>query len=303
MNECLKVKQELYAAIAAALGNNDYGRALMGCCELLRFEADANIDLLRKNILNKSKDAAINSNIRRFIDAAREPFPPRETIIKPEILIPCYNQGRFLSDAFSTLPQGIPVTIINDASTDETSDYIDALQRYHSFRLLTNKANLNQVGSLNRAITDSDNNLFIVLNADDALVRYAIPAIIAAMGRYPDVRMIGGDCIPFDDRAMLVHNWRLPAELPYLPEPKIFHPVHAREFHHPNDINMTMSSCTFLKSAWEAVGGFREFEQRVCSFDDRDFQMRVCALFPVAVFREPLAFYRVNSSVGRGRSL
>jgi hypothetical protein len=57
-----------------------------------------------------------------------------------------------------------------------------------------------------------------------------------------------------------------------------------------------MSGCSFLKSAWEAVGGFYSFKKRVCSYDDRDFQMRVSALFDVAVIQEPLTFYRINSS-------
>jgi GT2 family glycosyltransferase len=303
LNECPDRNQALYAAIAAALEKNDCDGALKSCDELLQAGADANIDSLRKHIMNKSKDDAINANIRRFIAAGHGPLPPRETVFRPEIIIPCFNQGRFLADALASLPPGVPVTVVNDASTDDTAEYIGALQKLFSFKLLANETNLNQGGSLNRAVAASGNNLFIVLNADDALVRYAVPAVTAALAGYPDVRMVGGDCIPFDDSTALERNRRLPAALPCLPEPKIFLPAQAREFQHPNDINMTMSGCSFLRSAWEAAGGFREFAQRVCSFDDRDFQMRVCALFPVAVFQEPLAFYRVNSSVGRGRSL
>jgi GT2 family glycosyltransferase len=294
---------ELYRLIAEAVEQDDCLQALCFCQELLQIVADPRVDVLRKNLKNKIKDQNINENIRQFTAAYQPPLPPRESRFRPEVLIPCFNQGRLLTDALASLPDGVAVTVINDASTDDTADHIDALSLKHAFNSLTNTVNLNQSGSLNRAIALSDSNLFIILNADDALVRYAIPAVIEVLTQQPMVRMVGGDCCPFDNAAVLALNRELPAKLPYCPQPRIFSPADALAFQHPNDINMTMSGCSFLRSAWEAVAGFRDFEQRVCSFDDRDFQMRVCALFPVAVLQETLAFYRVNSSVGRGRSL
>lgn len=91
-------------------------------------------------------------------------------------------------------------------------------------------------------------------------------------------------------------------KLSYQPTYKTYGPSQAKLYKTPNDINMTMSSCSFFKSAWQAVGGFKELNQRVCSFDDRDFQMRVSAVCNVAVIDEPLAFYRLNSSLGLGQS-
>lgn len=303
MNSCVAPQPELYGLIGEALKGNDCVRALEYCRQLLQEAADPQIDALRKTLMNRIKDRNINENIRQFKASIHEPLPPREAIRRPEILIPCFNQGWLLGDALASLPDGVAVTVINDASTDDTAAHIDALRSRHAFRLLTNPANLNQWGSLNRAITLSENNLFIILNADDALARYAVPTILGVLERHPAVRMVGGDCWPFADAAVLAGNRELPAELPYSPSPRIFSPADALSFHHPNDINMTMSGCSFLRSAWQATGGFRDFDGRVCSFDDRDFQMRVCALFPVAVLQEKLAFYRVNSSVGRGRSL
>ena len=303
MNNCIDLKYELYRLIVEAVEQDDCHRALRHCQELLLLVADPRIDALRKSLRNKLKDEKIHDNIRQFTASYHKPLPPRETFFRPEVLIPCFNQGLFLDDALASLPASVAVTVINDASTDDTAEHIDALKTKYPFKLLTNAVNLNQGGSLNRAITLSDNNLFIILNADDALVRHAIPTIIEVLRRHPAVRMVGGDCCPFDDAAVLALNRELPAELPYTPNPRIFSPADALAFQHPNDINMTMSGCSFLRSAWEAVNGFWDFEQRVCSFDDRDFQMRVCALFPVAVLQETLAFYRVNSSVGRGRCL
>jgi len=68
-----------------------------------------------------------------------------------------------------------------------------------------------------------------------------------------------------------------------------------------NDLNMTHSGSTFLKVAWEAVGGYQvDKKRRVVPFSDRDFQLRVNAAWPVAVAdKTPYSFWRTDSSVDR----
>ena len=250
--------------------------------------------------LEMHKNQRINQNIREFVKMyAHNALIPREDTFKPEIIIPCYNHGQFLQYTLKSLPIDIAITIVNDASTDDTSEHISNLQHSYHFKLLTNQVNLNQVGSLNRAITESNNNLFIVVNADDALIKYSINTIIRVFTFHQSVRMVGGDSIHFTDNTILEHNINFPDQLSYNPKPRIFHPTDALNYHELGDINMTMSGCSFLRSAWEAVEGFWTFDKRVCSYDDRDFQMRVSTLFDVAVLEEPLAYYRTNSSQGK----
>ena len=252
------------------------------------------------------KDGGINRAINRFIEERRDAPAPKEEIFAPEVLIPCFNQGRFLKTALDSVnaqcpPIGCKVTVINDASTDDTLEHIRRLQAEYSFTLIDNAVNLNQSGSLNKAIEQSANNLFIVLNADDALTRYAIATIIWVLENDGVVRMVGGGCIPFADERTLLLNARLPQQLGYAPIYRSYGPEQARRYRELNDLNMTMSGCAFLKSAWQAAGGFREFKERICSFDDRDFQMRVSVLFEVAVLEEPLAFWRTHSSTHRAQ--
>jgi len=214
----------------------------------------------------------------------------------PEILVPCFNHGKYLDDAFSSIPQNIPVTIINDASDDDTLHYIDQLKGEHTFKLINNDRHLYQTGCLNKAIYQSKNNFFIVLNADDVLLKYWPSTMLDLFKRYPTIRLAGGNSIPFRDNNILPLNKCLPEILGYSPNPFIVKPECARTYTTLNSINMTMSGCTFLKSCWEAIGGFWEFQNRVCSFDDRDFQMRASALFDIAILDEPSAFYRIYSS-------
>jgi hypothetical protein len=65
---------------------------------------------------------------------------------------------------------------------------------------------------------------------------------------------------------------------------------------------MTHSGSCFFKVAWTAVGGYQvDKTQRVVPFSDRDFQMRVNAVWPVAVaYETPLALWREGSSVDAG---
>ena len=171
----------------------------------------------------------------------------------------------------------------------------------YEFNLITNTVNLNQAFSLNKAIQNSSNNLFIVLNADDCLLSYTLNTVISILERDQSIVMVGGGSIWFKDKETLRLSNDLPDKLSYDPTYKIFGQIQAKLYTQLNDINMTMSSCSFLKSAWQTVGGFKRFDDRVCSFDDRDFQMRVSALFNVAVIDEPLAFWRICSSVGKAQ--
>lgn len=58
---------------------------------------------------------------------------------------------------------------------------------------------------------------------------------------------------------------------------------------------------TVARSAWEVVGGYRpDVSSRVDPHSDRDFQLRVAALYEVAVIDDPLVWWRSDSSVDAG---
>jgi hypothetical protein len=69
-----------------------------------------------------------------------------------------------------------------------------------------------------------------------------------------------------------------------------------------NDINMTHSGSSFYKSAWKVIGGYySDKSKRLVHFSDRDFQLRMNALFPVALSNiTPLSCWRNDSSVDQG---
>ncbi len=250
----------------------------------------------------KLRNQQINKRVNRFIEQNKDkPLPPRESDLKPEIVIPCYNHGQYLEAALKSVPPGVPVTIINDLSTDNSLEIIKELKNRFDFKLINNEVNLNMHGSLNKAVELSNNNLFIMLNADDVLNNLTIKTIMYFYEQLPTIRLLGGGALAFSDDSCLRFNQILPDFLPYIPKHKIYNQTNAKHYQHMNDINMTMSGSSFLKSAWQAVGGFYPYKKRVCTYDDRDFHIRVSSLFDVAIIEEPLAFYRVNTGIGVGQ--
>lgn len=253
----------------------------------------------------------IGKNLRRFrfrarlrIRAARRP-PNYEQAA--EIIIPCYNHATYLEEAFESIvaqtwrEYPIAVTLCNDNSTDATPALIRGLKEDAPDRLrvrtLHNEINLRQWGSLNRAIHSSSSEVIIVLNDDDLLVPDALEKIFFAFESDPELAMVGGSSIWFSATERPAHVQRPAAKLPLT----VYAPEGTASYKELNDLNMTQSSCSFFRFAWEAVGGYRPRGKRVHpqAAEDRDFQMRVNALFPVGVFTDyPLAYWRSDSSHG-----
>jgi GT2 family glycosyltransferase len=262
---------------------------------------------IQKHVFDKSisKNRKINRNIREFQkNYGLKVKQSREINLKPEVLIPChYKHIPFLVESLQSIPKGIPVTVIIDASDSTVDPLIKDISCIYQVNFIVNEGQQSQAEALNLGVSRSSNNLFIVLNADDCLLKYSVSTLLDLFIQYPTIRLAGGGCIPFTNKMTMNYRHNTLERLNYVPEIKVFGPADALSFTVPNNINMTMSGSCFLKSAWQTVDGFWDFKDRVCSYDDRDFQMRVSAIFNVAVIDEPLCFYRIHSSLGRGENL
>jgi GT2 family glycosyltransferase len=253
----------------------------------------------RKKISEKNN--TIHEHILQF---AQTPIiaPQREKILHPEVIIPCYKHAHYLESAIKSVTSTVPITIVNDYPDHLESRKIKRIiHNYLNCKLIENSSNLGQGESINAAIRQSANNLFIILNADDVLLPYSINSILNSYKRNRSIFLLGGGSVWFSSDTTLRLGKFIPEILPYSPVITTKTPTDALLFNHLNDLLMTMSSLSFTRNAWTNVGGFFPFQKRVCSYDDRDFQMRVCSLMPIGVIDEPLCFYRTNSSTGCGQ--
>ncbi len=258
--------------------------------------------------------------IREFVAGAASPSSQAVASIKKRslaIVVPCYGHARFLKTMLTSITSQsrLPdeVVLIDDCSPDGSGDIIERFmvdnQKEHSntrFTLLRNTGNAGQAMSLNRGISATDSDLIMILNDDDYLMHDAVEVTFRLFDCYRDVVMVGGTSIHFSNDDELAKADKSIASCVGFDTMAfdIRYPNDTLRYRSYNDLNMTHSGCSFLKSAWEMAGGYYpEKNERLVPFSDRDFQLRVNALFPVAVSsRTPFSFWRNNSSVDAGRN-
>lgn len=226
-----------------------------------------------------------------------------------EVLIPCYNHALYLEDAFKSiewqtyLPKGLTVTFINDRSTDDSLAVMKRIQHTSKtikVKIVNNRTNLDQDGSLNRAIRKSKSQLLMNLNADDMLVEDCFEKVLRTYKENPDIFLLGGSSLWFATNEPRPDHTISSYEHLHLTK---YGPADSLYFTEPNSINMSHSSLSFTRSAWELVGGYRpRGSSRTVYNDDRDFEMRVCSLLPIAIYSDyPLQYYRTDTSTRHRR--
>lgn len=231
------------------------------------------------------------------------------------VVVPCYGHARFLETMMQSITSQtrLPdeVIFVDDCSSDGSGDILKRLsgtvaqRELIHFKLLQNTKNLGQAASLNRAIENAKSDLIMILNDDDYLKHDVIEVVFCLFDQYKEVVLIGGTSDHFaDDEELSKANMTMAcfSDIDSI-KLDIRLPADVMNYRRYNDLNMTHSGCCFLKSVWEKVGGYySDKSKRLVPFSDRDFQLRVNALFPVAVSNNvPFSFWRCGSSVDQGR--
>jgi glycosyltransferase involved in cell wall biosynthesis len=227
------------------------------------------------------------------------------------IVVACFNHARYLPLAFESIVRQTrcpdEAIFVDDASPDDSAAVLRELMaklpanRSGSFSLLVNDRNLGQAATLNRAISAASSDLIMILNDDDYLMHDAVEAMLGLFGKHRGVAMIGATSVHFagDDVLVDMEKSSMAYAAPSLPL-TVHRPEDVPHYRGYNDLNMTHSGSCFFKVAWQIVGGYRPSPQRCVPFSDRDFQLRVNALWPVAVaYETPYSFWRTDSSVDR----
>src|SRR3990167_9216239 len=104
-----------------------------------------------------------------------------------DLIIISYNYGRYLSGAIeSALGQTykpIKITILDDASTDETQA---VAKKYPEISYLRNQNNLGLLKTLKRAVDNTSAPFFCIFSADDELNSNFIETLYDALLKKPD---------------------------------------------------------------------------------------------------------------------
>ena len=272
---------------------------------------------LRKGIKETLRPEISQSKIRAFIQSkqdflVRSHHQPSEC---PSIavVVPCYGHAPFIKEMFESIIQQTiapsQAIFVVDKSPDNTLEILQDLISKHQSSIsselviLQNESNSGQAASLNKGIEFSNSEIIMILNDDDYLMHDSIEVTYKILKKYPEAALLGGHSLHFGadelKRTTKMIESICPAEKI---EIDLRHPNQALSYRKYNDINMTHSGSSFYKSAWKAIGGYYpDKSKRLVHFSDRDFQLRMNALFPVALSNTtPLSCWRNDSSVDQG---
>lgn len=258
-----------------------------------------------------------HSALQRFAETHTRSAPVMRSLDDGlAVVVPCYNHASYLDTTICCLVQQtyrpFQVIFVEDHSTDDTwlrlQDLVAQFPNDIQVTLLRSDRNRGQAAALNLGIEQTKASIYTVLNDDDYLMHDALEAIVTILNHRTDLYLLGTGSRPFtgageppgDDASKRIAQ----THPQYMAIPLVdYTPLSVPLFKHPNDLNMTHSGTTFFRSAWQAVGGYyAEKAKRVVVFADRDFQLRVASLFPVAVSREvTFSYWRANSSVDSGK--
>ncbi|MDP2208916.1 MAG: glycosyltransferase [Bacteroidota bacterium] len=175
---------------------------------------------------------------------------------KVSVIIPCYNYGRYLTDAVESVVQqtyqDFEIIIVNDGSTDETEYVAESLvKKYHNYRIvLINQENSGKPAiSRNIGIAASKGQYILCLDADDKIASTMIEECLKVLENNPKFYIAYTDRLDFDGVEEIVQAGDYNFD-------KLKYENH-------------ISYCAmYRREVWEQVGGYRS---NVTGCEDWDF--------------------------------
>jgi len=174
------------------------------------------------------------------------------------IVIPCYKQKKYLSDAIESLQrqklQDFRVIIVDDGGHQGLAEIIP--NDDHRFRLLELENNQGLSTARNRGIEWLDTEYIVPLDADDMLMPQALEQMLRAQNSTIDPLIVYGDIIPFWDNGAKAK-------------------IKLEEYNFDRLLTRSIIPATAMypREAWEKVGGYDELMRD--GYEDWDFHIRL----------------------------
>ena len=197
------------------------------------------------------------------------------------VIIPCYNQGRFLGEAIeSVLRQTyspFEIVVVDDGSTDHTSVVAAG---YRQVRLIR-QTNQGLAAARNAGLRESRGGYLVFLDADDLLLPDALRIGVDCLQAHPQCAFVSGHYnLIKSDGSPITHSRR---------------PCTSRDhfsaFLRVNYIGMN-ATVTYRRSVLESLGGFN---RSLDACEDYELYLRIARRFPVHCHDKIVADYRQHS--------
>jgi glycosyltransferase involved in cell wall biosynthesis/SAM-dependent methyltransferase len=198
------------------------------------------------------------------------------------VIIPCYNQARFLGEAIeSVLSQSYPhfeIVVVDDGSTDNTSE---VASHYPGVRCIRQE-NQGLAGARNTGIRHSRGSYLVFLDSDDRLLPSALEVGLKHLKDHPECAFVSGHC-----RFIAVDGSPLPT-----PDPTPIEGDHYETLLRNTYIWMP-AMVMYRRAVLETVG---VFDPSVSPSADYDLYLRVVKDYPVHDHDEVIAEYRQHET-------
>ncbi len=196
------------------------------------------------------------------------------------VIIPCYNHGRYLQDAFDSVYSQyyphIEIVVVDDGSTDETKE---AAEKNKDVKYIY-QTNKGLSSARNTGVKNSKGDLLIFLDADDWLLPDAIATNLFFLKDHPESAFVsGGYKLVFADA-------KKNKETSY--EVNDDHYIH---FLQSNFIGMH-AAVMYQKWVFDEF----DFKETLRSCEDYDLYLRISKKYPVFHHTKIIAAYRMHGS-------
>lgn len=208
------------------------------------------------------------------------PVPPLAPLVS--IVIPCYNQARFLDDALKSAHaqtyRPIEVIVVNDGSPD---DVWSVVERYPAVRYVSHE-NRGLAEARNSGLRQCRGELVVFLDADDRLLPNAVETGAALLLADPSLGFVAGY-----SQFITVSGVPLPTEQPVRgPDDPYLTLLRRNSIRNP-------AMVMFRRSAIEEAGGF---DARVDACADYEMYLRITRRYPVRFHDRVVAEYRKHGA-------
>ncbi|HSL43692.1 MAG TPA: glycosyltransferase [Anaerolineales bacterium] len=205
----------------------------------------------------------------------------QQVTLLTSIVIPCYNQARFLGEAIeSALAQTYPrleIIVVDDGSTDDTAIVAARYPNVHYVRQM----NQGLAAARNTGLRESHGEVLAFLDADDRLLPEAVEHGVAHLLNSPGHAFVSGRYRYIGEDGKILNEYHQePAE-----------PDSYAAFLRGNYIGMH-ATVAYRRAVIEAEGGF---DPSLPACEDYDLYLRIARKHPVGVHKHLVAEYRQHS--------
>jgi glycosyltransferase involved in cell wall biosynthesis len=206
------------------------------------------------------------------------------------VVIPCFNQGRFLRDALDSVLrqtlQQAEIVVVDDGSTDDTAA---VARRYPDVRCIR-QPNRGLASARNAGVTNTTGEAVVFLDADDRLRPDALAIGARELLAHPTCALVWGRCVRIDEQG---------TQLPTVPPPPVVGDAYEALLR--NNFMWTPAVVMFRRSLCAPM---MRFNPAVDAAADYELYLRLVRHFPIHGHAAIVAEYRVHrASMSRNASV